>query len=393
MTRANSGTAAPEFSRLVPAARLGTEPFRQDIEASEMERALLASRLDLLALDRLTARCELVRLGKETFALHASFDAEFVQSCVVTLDPVSGRASEEFTLIYGPPETEEEIGGSIEDDVAFALALAGAVGAAQSPYDRSFPFGTMRVDYFHTGGPAGEVVAPDRIVDDGAWPGSRTRLIDDTNLGKYMFEVVDTATSQVVYSRGFASIYGEWETTPEIRSVSRTFHESLRFPWPRGPVEVVLKKRDRENRFGQIWSTSVDPGSRFVNRAGLKAGGVLQPLLENGPAEAKVDLLIIGEGYMESAGEKLRADATRLLDALFALEPFKSRRTDFNVRTLHLPSDESGVSRPRAGVFRRTPLSAEYNIFDLERIADNRQPGASRLRLGFALRVHRNPGK
>ena len=39
------------------------------------------------------------------------------------------------------------------------------------------------------------------------------------------------------------------------------------------------------------------------------------------------------------------------------------------------PSAESGVNRPNAGVFRRTPLSAEYNIFDSERYVltlDNR---------------------
>ena len=49
-----------------------------------------------------------------------------------------------------------------------------------------------------------EIVALDRIVSDGSWPGSRTRLVDDTNLGKYLFEVVDRATNTVIYSRGFA---------------------------------------------------------------------------------------------------------------------------------------------------------------------------------------------
>lgn len=120
------GTPTPEFSRLIPLARLGAEPFRQDIEATEAERALIAVRLDLLAVERLTARVELVRLGKEMFALHAAFVADFVQRCVVTLDPVGGTASEEFSLIYGPPEAEEEIGGTIEDNVAFE-PLAGTV--------------------------------------------------------------------------------------------------------------------------------------------------------------------------------------------------------------------------------------------------------------------------
>jgi uncharacterized metal-binding protein YceD (DUF177 family) len=119
MTRATTGTAAAEFSRPVPLARLGVEPFRQDISASEAERAALARRFDLVALGRLCARVELTRRAKDMFVLHATFDAEFVQSCVVTLDPVGGAVSEEFTLIYGPPEAEEEIGGTIDDNVAF----------------------------------------------------------------------------------------------------------------------------------------------------------------------------------------------------------------------------------------------------------------------------------
>src|SRR4029453_12065804 len=48
---------------------------------------------------------------------------------------------------------------------------------------------------------------------------------------------------------------------------------------------------------------------------------------------------------------------------------------DFNVRALDLSSAESGVNRPNAGVFRRTPVSTEYNIFDSERYVltlDNR---------------------
>jgi hypothetical protein len=93
----------------------------------------------------------------------------------------------------------------------------------------------MRVDYLHMGGPGGEMLVLDDVVSDGPWPGSRTQLIDETVLGKYFFEVVDRASGRVIYSRGFASIYGEWETTTEVRSRNRTFNESLRFPWPTAP--------------------------------------------------------------------------------------------------------------------------------------------------------------
>src|SRR4051794_220497 len=260
---------------------------------------------------------------------------------------------------------------------ATALLVSITWQQSRSAFDTHFTGATMRVDYFHTGGPApGENIALDRVVNDGEWPGSRTQLIDVTNLGKYRFEVRDKATTEVMYSRGFASVYGEWETTGERKTVHRTFHESLRFPWPREPVIVTLSKRQPDDSFASIWTTEIDPGSRFVVAASMKQhAGRVWPVFINGPTATKVDLLVIGEGYTAGEMTKFHADVKRLLPALFEQEPFKSRRSDFNVRALDLPAPESGVNRPNAGVFRRTPLSAEYNIFDSERYVltlDNR---------------------
>lgn len=226
---------------------------------------------------------------------------------------------------------------------------------------------TMRVDYFHSGGLGTEIIGLDRVVSDGPWAGSRTRLVDDLNLGKYLFKVIDRATNRVIYSRGFASIYGEWETIPESRERHRTFHESLRFPWPRHPVQIVLHVRDVGNSFHEIWSTEIDPSSRFVNPVDRAPMGDVWPIIESGRPSEKVDLLVLGEGYTEAELPKFHADAERLVAALFEEEPFASRRSDFNVWGLDLPSEEPGVSRPRAMEFRRTPLSAEYNIFGSER--------------------------
>ena len=234
---------------------------------------------------------------------------------------------------------------------------------------------TMRVDYFHTGGQGEEIFAVDRIVSDGAWAGSTTRLIDDLDLGKYLFTVVDQQTNRALYSRGFASLYGEWETTSEAGELHRTFHESLRFPWPKNRVRVLLERRDAENRFQPIWSVAIDPNSRFVNPAPPAPRGKLWAVQDSGDPEKKVDLLILGDGYTADEIDKFHEDARRLTDVLFTFEPFRSRRRDFNVWAIDLPAEKSGVSRPRAGEFRRTPLSAQYNIFDSERYAlveDNR---------------------
>ncbi|HLY47195.1 MAG TPA: YceD family protein [Stellaceae bacterium] len=124
--------ATPEFSRLIPLARLGATPYRQQITASDAERAALTRRFDLVALDRLCATVELARQGDELFLLQAAFEAEFVQRCVVTLDPVGGAVAARFTLLYGPPEAEAAAEGGAADEIAFEPLAAAAIDVGEA---------------------------------------------------------------------------------------------------------------------------------------------------------------------------------------------------------------------------------------------------------------------
>jgi hypothetical protein len=235
---------------------------------------------------------------------------------------------------------------------------------------------TMRLDYYHTGNASQEMFSVDKVVVEPLpWPGDLRKAIDDTNLGKYFFEVKDKKTGQVLYSRGFASIYGEWETTDEPKSMTRTFHESLRFPSPDAPVQVVLKKRDAKNAFREIWSAVVDPKDIFIDRSKPSSPGPLIEIEKNGDPASKVDFLILGDGYTAAERGKFEKDARRLTEILFATSPFKERRKDFNVWALCPPAAESGISRPSTGVYRDSPIGATYDAFGSERYVltfDNR---------------------
>jgi hypothetical protein len=179
--------------------------------------------------------------------------------------------------------------------------------------------------------------------------------------------VADLQTHRTIYSRGFASIYGEWETTGEARDgVWRTLQEAVRVPEPRRPVEVRIRKRQADQSFREIWSLVIDPSSRFVDRARVQERPVHEILVSGDPS-VKLDLLVLGDGYTEGELERFHADAERLVAAMFATEPYASRRDQFNVRAVDSPAAESGISRPRAGVFRDSPLGARYNTFDSER--------------------------
>jgi hypothetical protein len=148
--------------------------------------------------------------------------------------------------------------------LAFICLLVHASTAAAAP-------NTMRVDYYHTGNAKEERFSLDRVVlEPLPWPGNPAKPIDDTNRGKYLFEVTDAASGRVLYSRGFSSIYGEWETTGEAEKIDRTFSESLRFPAPGAPVRIVVKKRDSRNVFRDAWTVSVDPADKFVTPVAVR---------------------------------------------------------------------------------------------------------------------------
>ena len=245
--------------------------------------------------------------------------------------------------------------------IVFMLMTAAVIAAAQAPGPR-----TLRLDYVHTGNAAEEHFAVDGVVIEGAWPGPLDRWIDESNLGKYYFQVLDRATNRVIYSRGFASIYGEWETTDEAKEQRRAFHESVRFPAPDGPVQVVIKKRGPRNEFREVWSIVVDPADPAVDRSAPPKLNVWA-VMQNGAPRDKVDLLLMGDGYTAAEMEKWHRDARRMADTLFAASPFKEHRQDFNVWAVDTPAEESGVSRPSDGIFRRSPLRAGYDAFGSER--------------------------
>jgi len=232
---------------------------------------------------------------------------------------------------------------------------------------RTAPPNTMRVDYYHTGNAVSEFFSLDQIVlEPLSWPGNPDKPVDCLNMGKYRFKLLHK-DGKIVFSRGFCSIYGEWELTGEASDRYRTFSESLRFPCPEAPVTVVLEKRGAENQFAEIWRLEIDPKDIYVQTAAPAAPGALIALEKNGEPSHKIDLLILGDGYVASERSKFEKDARKMMEALFSQEPFKTRRKDFNVWGLCPASNESGISRPSTGQHRRSPLGCSYDAFGSER--------------------------
>jgi len=243
--------------------------------------------------------------------------------------------------------------------VLLALALLAPAGAQDAPR-------TWRVDYYQTGGPGIEAYSLDRVVVEPlAWPDAPGAAIAPPG-GNYRFEVVDAA-GHVIFARGFDPAFAEWVTTEEATRTRRTFHESLRFPALAARADVVLRKRDANGNYPEVWRVAVDPADPFIDRAPPPRHEPV-PVERHGDPATKVDLLLLGDGYTAAeCGKKFLGDVRRMADALFAEQPFRARRNDFNVWGLCPPAEQSGISRPSTGIYRRTPAGASYDAFGSER--------------------------
>ncbi len=252
-----------------------------------------------------------------------------------------------------------------------AASCCASLALAQQPAPA-----TLRVDYMHTGDAKSESYAIERVVIEPLpWPGNLQKNIDHTNRGVNLFEVRDAVSNELLYSRGFSTIFGEWQSTEEASKQRRGFQESLRFPDFGKPVKVSVLKRESQDKFVEVWHTVVDAKAQDVVKKQVDARLKPVPIHVSGPSSEKVDLLVLGDGYTQQQMTKFVADAKRLAKHLFTVSPFKERAKDFNVWALAVPTPEAGVSRPSTGHYKASTLGTRYDIFASERYVltlDNR---------------------
>lgn len=96
----NDPIPTPEFSRPVRTDRIGREPKQRRLEANAAEREKLAARLGLAALSRLIAEVEFRRRGGGRIEVSGSFEADLIQNCVVTLEPVPASIAASFAMTF-----------------------------------------------------------------------------------------------------------------------------------------------------------------------------------------------------------------------------------------------------------------------------------------------------
>jgi len=236
-------------------------------------------------------------------------------------------------------------------------------------FDDYFIDKTMRIDFYHIGDAKTELVTLDQVFQYGIWAGSKKNLIDNFNNGRYYIKIYDAASGNLIYSKGFDSYFGEYQTSDEaIKGIKRTYSETALIPYPKTIIKFVLEKRNRKNKLEEFFSAEIDPSGINIIKDKVEDSSVkIFYGLKSGDPHTKADIAILGEGYTLKEEKKFESDFKRFTKIFLSQEPYKSYKNNFNIYGVFKPSEESGVDEPTHGVYKNTALSCTFNSLGSER--------------------------
>ena len=135
----------PEFSHILHLPDLPDNGISIELSVPEMNRAALAKRFGLQALDRFNVNLIVTwRDRKRAVSLSGNLEAEVVQTCVVTLEPVRQTVHEVLDQVYSLDQDSDETvidPNGVEplegDNLDVGEIVAEELALALDPYPRS----------------------------------------------------------------------------------------------------------------------------------------------------------------------------------------------------------------------------------------------------------------
>ncbi len=225
---------------------------------------------------------------------------------------------------------------------------------------------TLRLDYYHSGNDTSEYYTFDELLEEPHWGGSHVNLIDTFYYGNSYVKVFDVKSDSLLYSRGYSTLFREWQTTKEAKTTNRTFSETVTLPYPKENVRIELYSRNWDGIFEKKFSYLFDTSDYFVKKDMRKRYPAFDVLVNGDPSE-KVDIVILPEGYTEEEMGRFIGDCKKFTEEFFTFEPYRKNKNKFNIRAVLAPSPEQGTDIPAKHIWKRTILNTSYYTFDSER--------------------------
>ena len=153
-----SKTIEPELSRPVAVDKIPPNGLDQTIDAGEQEREKLAGRFGLLRVSKLSAKLAVhpAQAGR-AFAVTGRMQADVVQQCVVSLEPLPAHIEQGIDVVCALPsaepgeEEDEDMEPIVNGEIDLGELVAQHLGVALDPYPRKPGLAYVEASYEQRG--------------------------------------------------------------------------------------------------------------------------------------------------------------------------------------------------------------------------------------------------
>ncbi len=253
----------------------------------------------------------------------------------------------------------------------FIRALVFAVAAfitlsGFAQFDKYFENKTLRFDYTHAGDKNNEFFYFEELIEEPYWGGSKANLVDTFEYGNYYVKVFNKANDSLLYSRGYSSLFREWQTTNEARELSRAMSESIVFPYPKQAVDLVIYSRNWDGIFEEVYRQPIDPNDYFIRKDRRMVYPPFNVHYSGDPSQ-KVDIVILPDGYSQEEMGLFINDCYSFAEELFRYAPYSENRDKFNIIGVLAPSQDTGNDIPGENIWKSNLLHTSFYTFNSER--------------------------
>lgn len=238
---------------------------------------------------------------------------------------------------------------------------------------------TLRVDYIFNGTDTTCDVSLASMSTWDGWDGRRVNMKEVPVSGNGEICMCDALSGDTLWRNSFCTLFQEWQATPEAKSLRKAFQNSFLMPMPRAKADVSLTLFDHHGVQSASFTHRVDPDDILIRKVVRRevSAPVAASLPEKipyasylwrgGNSADVIDVAVVAEGYTAEELPLFMEDARTSVDAIFSHEPFSSMRDRFNFIAVAVPSADSGVSVPREGLWKSTPVASHFDTFYSDR--------------------------
>jgi len=225
---------------------------------------------------------------------------------------------------------------------------------------------TLRVDYIFSGTDKTQEISLDEMSCFDGWAGRRVNLDKVPVAGNGQICMKNASTGEILYRQSFSTLFQEWQTTEEATRVRKSFENVFLLPMPSVKAIVTVELYGFKGGVSASMTHEVDPSDILIRKIDPQPAPH-RYVLKSGTSEDCIDIAIVAEGYTAEEAELFYKDAEAAVDAILAHAPFNAYKDRFNFVAIALPSEDSGVSVPGEGVWKKTALGSHFDTFYMDR--------------------------